>query len=42
MDILLCVVERMKRCGYYFVDPRLVSNEFRGRDKPARRRFADN
>ena len=22
------VVERMKRCGFYFVDPRLVSFEF--------------
>jgi len=36
------VVERMKRYGFYFVDPRLVSIEFRGRGKLARRRFADN
>jgi hypothetical protein len=26
----LSVVERMKRYGFYFVDPRLVSIEFRG------------
>jgi hypothetical protein len=36
------VVERMKRYGFYFVDPRLVSIEFRRRGKLARRRFADN
>jgi hypothetical protein len=36
------VVERMKRCGFYFVDPRLVSFEFRGDSKNGRRRSADN
>jgi hypothetical protein len=36
------VVERMNRYGFYFVDPRLVSIEFRGRGKLARHRFADN
>jgi len=36
------VVERMKRYGFYFVDPRLVSIEFRGCGNLARRRFADN
>ncbi len=36
------VVERMKRYGFYFVDPRLVSIEFQGGGKLARRRFADN
>jgi hypothetical protein len=36
------VVERMKRYGFYFVDPRLVSIEFRGERKLARQRFADN
>jgi hypothetical protein len=36
------VVERMKRYGFYFVDPRLVSIEFRGGSKLARRRFTAN
>jgi hypothetical protein len=36
------VVERMKRYGFYFVDLRLVSIEFRGGGKLTRRRFADN
>jgi hypothetical protein len=36
------VVEQMKRYGFYFVDPRQVSIEFRGGGKPTRRRFADN
>jgi putative transposase len=40
--LLQSVVERMKRYGFYFVDPRLVSIEFRGGGKLARRRFADN
>ena len=36
------VVERMKRYGFYFVDPRLVSIEFRGSSQNPRRRSADN
>jgi len=36
------VVERMKRYGFYFVDPRLVSIEFRGSSQNRRRRSADN
>ncbi len=36
------VVERMKRYGFYFVDPRLVSFEFRGGSRNGRRRSADN
>jgi len=36
------VVERMKRYGFYFVDPRLVSIEFRGSSPNRRRRSADN
>ncbi len=36
------VVERMKRYGFYFVDPRLVSFEFRGSSQNRRRRSADN
>jgi hypothetical protein len=36
------VAERMKRYGFYFVDPRLVSIEFRGRSQIGRRRSADN
>jgi hypothetical protein len=36
------VVGRMKRYGFYFLDPRLVSIEFRAGGKLARRRFADN
>jgi hypothetical protein len=31
----------MKRYGFYFLDPRLVSIEFRGGGKLARGRFAD-
>ena len=37
-----CVVERMKRYGFYFVDPRLVSIGFRGSSQNRRRRSADN
>jgi hypothetical protein len=36
------VVERMKRYGFYFVDPRLVSIEFRCSSQNRRRRSADN
>ncbi len=36
------VVERMKRYGFYFVDPRLVSIEFRGGSKNDCRRSADD
>ena len=36
------VVARMKRYGFYFLDPRLVSIQFRGDGKPARRRSANN
>lgn len=34
------VVERMKRYGFYFLDPRMISIEFRGGGKLAGRRFA--
>ena len=36
------VIKRMKRYGFYFVDARLVSIEFRGGGKLTGRRFADN
>jgi hypothetical protein len=36
------VVARMKRYGFYFLDPRLVSIQFRGGGKLARRRYANN
>ena len=36
------VVERMKRYGFYFVDPRLVSIEFRGSSQNRRRQSANN
>jgi hypothetical protein len=37
-----CVVQRMRPYDFYFLDPRLVSIEFRGAGRRRRHRFADN